>query len=35
VVAAFKAVELPSSGGVSVPVLSDSAGPGDNWSECK
>lgn len=35
VVAAFKAVELPSSGGVSVPVLSDSGGPGDNWSECK
>ena len=35
VMAAFNAVKLPSKDGITVPVLSDSAGPGKNWAQCK
>ena len=35
VMAAFNAVKLPSKDGVEVPVLSDSAGPGESWAGCK
>ncbi|MCQ9353543.1 DNA polymerase [Corynebacterium sp. 153RC1] len=31
----FKSVQLPCAPGVHVPVLADSAGPGENWAECK
>lgn len=35
VMAAFNAVKLPGKDGVTVPVLSDSAGPAQSWAGCK
>lgn len=35
VLEAFESVQLPAADGISIPVLADAAGPGENWSECK
>ena len=35
VLEAFESVQLPAADGMSIPVLADAAGPGENWSECK
>ncbi|NMF32691.1 DNA polymerase I [Corynebacterium ammoniagenes] len=35
VMGAFQAVKLPNTGGVDVPVLSDSAGPAESWAGCQ